>query len=246
MIRDLDLLVPPGRKDRATAVLGELGYAVIAEYEPGHNALADFARPHDPGAVDLHLELIEFPCLLSAAEVWERAQEVEADGIRFLAPAPTDHALHHLLHAQIHYLGNFYRSTIELRQLYECSVLINTRKEIDWAMIVERFARYRLQTALESYVLGARELFEARWPLPSGPSRAAFRHWQACRRHLCRPWLTALEVPVANVRSSFAWHRMAHLYGEQGSLVARQLRHAMRFLRKKSTRTAFGKLFRVN
>jgi Uncharacterised nucleotidyltransferase len=245
MIRDLDILVPAVQLGRAAHALSALGYAAIARYEAGHNAYGDFARPHDPGAVDLHVELVEMPYLLPAAEVWARASRKEAaPGAAFFAPAPTDMALHHLLHAQVHHLGNFYRGVLELRQVHEFALLIERCAGVDWGAIHGRLAEHRLDVVLESYALAARRLFACRWPLPRPPSDRAVRQ---CQRGLIRlfwPTLATIEIPLANIRSAFAWHRMQNLYAT-GSLAARRLRHAVQFIRKTAARDAMGRLFRM-
>jgi len=246
MIRDLDVLVPAGQVGDATRALLSLGYAAITRYEAGHNAYGDFARPHDPGAVDLHLELVEMPYLLPAAEVWTRATRRKVvSGAEFSEPAPADAALHHLLHAQLHHLGNFYRGVFELRQVHEFALLIERRRDIDWTAIHARLAGHRLDLVLESYALAARQLFDCNWPLPQPPSARAAAQ---CRRgliRLCWPMLATLEAPLANIRSAFAWHRMQNLYAA-GSLAGRRLQHAAQFMRKMPARNAIGRLFRVH
>ena len=246
MIRDIDILVPAVQLDCAIRALRGLGYGAITRYEAGHNAYGDFARPNDPGAVDLHVELVEMPYLLPAAEVWKRARRIEAaPGAAFFAPAPTDAALHHLLHAQVHHRGNFYRGALELRQVHEFALLVDHCGEIDWAAIHARLAGHRLDLVVESYALVAQRLFGCRWPLPHPPSTRAARQ---CQRGLIRlrwPALAAVGIPLGNIRSAFAWHRMQNLY-MTGSLAARRLRHAAQFLRKTAARDAVGRLFRAH
>lgn len=245
MIRDIDVLVAAEQIPCAVEALGRLGYRLIARYEAGHNAYGDFARPHDPGAVDLHTELVEVPYLLPAADVRTRARPVNAAAdATFLAPAPTDAALHHLLHAQIHHLGNFYRGVIELRQLHEFALLIDRERGIDWSAIHEHLARHRLGVALESYAVAAQHLFDCRWPLPAPPSRGAALQCQRSLLYLWWPGLARLGIPLANVRSAFAWHRMRQLYAG-GPLSARWWRHAAQFMRKTPPRDVLGRLFRT-
>lgn len=246
MLRDVDILVPAPQVGRTVEALARLGYEPIARYEPGHNAYGDFARPHDAGAVDLHIELVETPYLLPAADAWRRALACEAaPGIFFAAPHPSDMALHHLLHAQIHYTGNFYRGVLELRQLHEFARLVDHWPDIDWGAIAARLARHRLAVSLESYTLAARRLFGCRWPLPAPPSKRASIHCRRCLVQLRRPFLARIGTPLANVRAAFAWHRMSHLYRGGQPVMFRRLRHAAQFLHKASTRAAFGRVFRT-
>lgn len=246
MIRDIDVLVAADEVELAARTLQQLGYDTIARYEAGHNAYGDFARPHDPGAIDLHTDLVEMPYLLPAAEVWKRSRRVDAaPGAAFLAPAPTDMALHHLLHAQIHYLGNFYRGVVELRQVYEFATLVDRRADIDWPAVEERLGRHRLGTALESYALTAQRLFGCRWPLPHPPSRRAASHSRRCLLQLCWPALVTLGTPLANIRAAFAWHRMNYLYGQDRGRGSRRLRHAWQFIHKKPAGHVIGRVFRA-
>jgi len=245
MLRDIDVLVPSGCEDNAAIVLQRLGYRLATKYEVGHNAYGDFERPHDPGAVDLHVELIETPHLLAARDVWGRARKVAYADSEFYAPSATDAVLHHLLHAQIHYLGNFYRGILELRQVYEFAQLLRRSADVDWPEIAQRFEGHGLAVALESHALAALRLFGAPWPLPRPPSRRAVAHFHRCMLQLRMPTLTWVSVPFANIRAAFATHRVSNLYGGEGSRVALTVRHALRYLQKKTARDAVGRLFRV-
>ena len=245
MIRDLDVLVPDRLRPQTTDVLQALGYRVATKYEAGHNAYADFARPNDPGAVDLHVEIIEMPHLLSAAEVWSRAGLLTADGARFWAPSDTDIVLHHLLHAQIHYLGNFYRGILDLRQVYEFSLFLSGAANVDWAVVAARFARHRLETVLDSYILIAQELFGGRWPLARPASAAGRLHCRRCVVQLHHPALASLLVPYANIRAAFAWHRMNQVRGDRGTVTVARLMHAAQYLRKKAAWAVVRRVLRT-
>lgn len=242
MIRDLDVLIPPDLGPQACDALAGLGYRIAARYDAGHNAYGDFTRPNDPGAVDLHFELIEMPYLLSASEVWSRARPVVAGGVRFWAPSPTDMVLHHLLHAQIHYLGNFYRGVVELRQLYEFALFVRHYEDVDWAFIAERFSRHRLDAALQSYMLAAQRLFDSPWRLRRSASWGAKAHCRRCLVQLQYPGMARLGVPFANIRAAFAWHRINHFYGRQRPVAMARLTHAARYIGKK---TAWNVVLRV-
>lgn len=247
MIRDVDILVSPETVGTTIGVLRRLGYIAAVRYEPGHNAYGEFTRRHDPGAVDLHLELVEAPYLLPACEVWRRVTVVEAmPDAAFFVPAPADMALHHVLHAQVHHLGNFYRGALELRQLYEFAVLVERSSDIDWDAMHERLARRRLGIVLESYALAARHLFGCRWPLAQAPSKRANFHCRRCLVQLCWPSITWAGIPLANLWAAFAWHRMEHLYARGRSVMIRRLHHAAQFIRKKPARAAIGRLFRAH
>jgi hypothetical protein len=249
MLRDLDVLVPASAAHDAVRALQSLGYGAKTLYEAGHNAIGDFTREHDPGAVDLHVEIIDSPYLLPARDVWQRARAVQIvqDGAaKFFIPSPTDSVLHHLLHAQIHYLGNFYRGLLELRQIYEFVTMVRHYGDaIDWRFCIDRLVRHRLETPLQSYALAASRLFDLPWPLPSRPGAAAQLHYRRCLAQLAVPALGQIVVPVANIRAAFAWHRMNGLHPLDGPLPVQRFRHASQFLRKKTAHSFIGRLFRV-
>ncbi len=245
MIGDLDILVQAPEASRAVEVLQRLGYRVEVEYHPIQHAVGEFVRDSGPGAIDLHVELLDAEYLMPAAPVWTRARAIERDGISFFVPSPTDMILHNLLHTQIHHGANFYRGVVELRQLYEFATLARRHAmAIDWDEIALHLARYRLATLLNSYALLAGWLCGLAWPLRGAPSRLARAHASVCRLGLYWPALHALAGPWANLRFAFAGHRMTDLYPQRRSLVARRLHHAGQFLRKSSARELVGRLFR--
>lgn len=247
MFRDLDVLVPPEAMGSAIAVLEGLGYNAETRYQPVQHAYAEFVRENDPGAVDLHVELIDAHYILPHDEIWQRAETLDVDGVRFHVPSPTDRILHNFLHAEIHHLGNYYRGALKLQQVYDFTLLARrSASEIDWRLIEERMSHHRLDTALQSYALAASTLFGLPWPLSIPASLAARLHFQRCIAQLCMPALERAMVPWANLRGAFASHRMNALYAEtRESLLARQLHHAIGFIRKSSAKAVLNRLFRM-
>ena len=212
MIGDLDILVQAPEASPAVEVLQRLGYRIEVEYHPIQHAVGEFVRDSGPGAIDLHVELLDAEYLMPAAPVWTRARAIERDGISFFVPSPTDMILHNLLHTQIHHGTNFYRGVVELRQLYEFATLARRHAAaIDWDEIALRLARYRLGTLLNSYALLADWFCGLTWPLRVAPSRLARAHAAICRLELYWPALRALAGPWANLRFAFAGHRMTDL-----------------------------------
>lgn len=246
MIRDLDVLVPAAAGRTAVGVLHALGYSTATRYPEGHHAYGDFVRPGDAGAVDLHFEPLDAAHLLAASEVWDRADPIAAGRTEVQAPSPTDWLMHTLLHAQIHHLGNFYRGVIELRQLLEFAQL--TRRygdRIDWAFIERRLECYRLTVPLHAYALAAERLLGLRWPLSGRPASGAGLQYRRCMAQISWPFLGRLAIPIGNIRSSFAWHRMRALYGSDLRTLHPILRHIAQYLRKSDSSAAFNRLFRT-
>src|SRR5262245_37704205 len=248
IMRDLDILVPAGSRADAIVVLERLGYRLARQYAAAHHEFGDFARPGDPGSVDLHTELVDPSYVLPAGEVWRRGQAVEIDGVRYMALSATDRIMHNLLHAQIHYLGDFYRGELKLQQVYELAALAHCfGPSVDWPFVRQRLSAHRLTTALESYLLAAHHLFGLVWPLTSPPSLAARWHYRRCEVQMAVPPLRWIGVPWGNLRGAFAWHRMHALYGGVGGgPLAWRCRHVLQYLRKIGIGATLGRLLRVD
>ncbi|HLT76487.1 MAG TPA: nucleotidyltransferase family protein [Ferrovibrio sp.] len=246
MMRDLDFQIPREQADAAFAVLQQLGYAAIARYPDGHHACGDFARAGDPGAVDLHFELIDAAYLLPAAGLRQRASLLQVDGAEFLVPAPTDLLLHVLLHAQIHYTGQFYHGRIELRQLLDYALIARRfDAEIDWDFIARHLRRHRLALPLQAYALAAEKLLGLPSRLPLRRPVTARLHYELCLLRIAWPRLDALLRPAGNLCAAFARYRMDGLYGRRSPLLLRRLRHALRFLRKSDPGATLQRLFKA-
>jgi hypothetical protein len=246
MMRDLDLLVAAGSRADAIAVLQQLGYRLARQHAADHHAVGDFARPNDPGSVDLHTELIDPSHVLPASEVWRRAEPRQTGGVRYVSPCATDRIMHNLLHAQIHHLGNFYRGELQLQQVYELVALARYfGPAVDWRFVQQRMRTHRLTTALESYLLAAHHLFGLEWPLSGPPNLGARLHYLRCWAQFGTRPLQWMGVPWGNLRSAFAWHRMHALHGDTGGPLRWRCRHLLQYLRKKGPGATLGRLLRM-
>jgi hypothetical protein len=188
---------------------------------------------------------------LPASEVWSRAEPREADGeagsVRYFAPCGTDRIMHNLLHAQIHYLGNFYRGELQVQQLYELAALARRfGPAVDWPFVQRRMGAHRLTTALESYLLAAHRLFGLEWPLASPPSSGARLNCLRCEVQFGVRPLRWLAIPWGNLRGAFAWHRMHALHGDAGGPLRWRCRHVLQYLRKKGLGATLGRLLRAH
>lgn len=238
MVRDIDILIRPQALEPALATLEALGYRVLVRYNDDQHAYAEFGRDGDPCAVDLHLEIVDVPHVLSARDVWPRARSLSLDGIPFYAPSPTDALLHHLIHAQIHYRGGHYWAAVELRQLVEFAMLVRRcGAEIDWPRVQGVFERQGLGIALQSYALIAQRLLDLPWPLTEPPTLAASLHATRAIAQLRFPLLKSALVPWSNLRAAFAHHRLNALYPQLESQWGRMARHLFQFLRKTDPRS---------
>lgn len=246
MMRDLDILVSRDVADEATSALMSLGYQVVNKYPDDHHAIGDFGRPTDPGSIDLHAELIDPWYILPAAEVRESAVALEHPTLQALAPSATYRILHHLLHAQIHHLGQFYLGELKLNQLYEFAVICkHSGGSIDWQFVNSRLAEYGLKTALHSYLAAAQRLFGVSWPPYVIPGLAGRQHFQRCLLQFDHPPLGRLLTPWGNLRGSLAVHRMRALYGNNRPLPLSRLRHAWHFWARHSIDQFLARMFRM-
>lgn len=246
MLRDIDLLVRPQDLSATLDTLHGLGYRVATRFPDGHHAHADLRRPGDPATVDLHVELVDPRHVLPASEVWDRSERQIYDGVTYRVPCPTDFVLHNVLHAQIHFLGNFYRGVLDLHQLYDLAVAMRRfHTTIDWPFIEGRLRAHHLQSPLQTYVLAASRLFGAPWPLAARPGAATHLFYAQCLVGLVAPVLNLAIMPIGNLRGALAWHRMRGLYGETAPLIGLQISHAWHFLRKSNTRGIVHRVFRT-
>lgn len=246
MMRDLDILVPAGSRDDSIAVLERLGYRLVQQYAAGHHAYGDFARPNDPGSVDLHTELVDPSHVLPASEVWGRAELKESDGVRFFSPCATDRIMHNLLHAQIHYLGNFYRGELQVQQAHELVALArHFGPAVNWHFVQQRLRTHHLTTALDSYLLAAHSLLGLDWPLSRPPGWRARLNYLRCEVQFGTRSLQWIGVPWGNLRGALAWHRMHALHGDTGGPLSWRCRHVLRYLQKKGIGATLERLRRV-
>lgn len=246
MTRDLDVLVPRSASRIAVAALRRLGYAEATRFPDGHHAYGDFTRPGDPGAVDLHFELIDANYLLAADDVIRRARIVRIGAAETLVPSPTDQLLHTFLHAQIHHLAQFYRGVFELRQLDDFARQTRFHlARIDWQFIERRMARHRLEAPLHAFAHAANRHLGLPWPLRAPPRVGApLQAWQ-WGLQLRWPGITRITVPLGSIRSALVWHRMQALYGCRFGRVEPVVRHLTQYARKADRQTVVERLFRT-
>jgi hypothetical protein len=246
MMRDLDLLVARDAASLATSALKSIGYDIVNKYPDDHHAIADFGRPTDPGSVDLHAELIDPWYILPAAEVRDRALALRHPDVQALVPSPTHRVLHHLLHAQIHHLGQFYLGELKLNQLYEFAVICkHSGGSIDWPLVTGRLSEYGLETMLHSYLAAAQRLFGLSCPPNVIPGAAGRHHFRWCLLQLGHPQLGRSMAPWGNLCGSLAVHRMRALYGHTRSLPLSRVRHAWRFWTHHSIDELLARMFRT-
>jgi len=247
MLRDIDIMVRPQDLSLALDTLDTLGYRIDQRFPAGHHAHAELRRPHDPAALDLHVELVDPKHVLGAPEVWERAERHEHDGVTWFAPCPTHFVLHNILHAQVHFLGDFYRGVLDLHQLYDLAIAMRRfGAAIDWPYIEARLRTHHLQRPLQTYLLAAKFFFGAPWPLAVRPDAVSQLFLAQCVIGLLAPQVPVALAPLGNIRGALAWHRMRGLYGERVPLLGLRAVHAWHFVRKSKARVIARRVFRTH
>lgn len=169
---DLDVLVPPGRREEAVRILQTL------DYKYGESGL-DVNRDHllrlDPNQelalplrlrtstvlVEVHsqLECCEplFPVLVE--EFWSRSIFVDLNGLRVQTLCPEDFLFHVCMH-----LSRHHRFEKGLLPLVDLKLLLESRLDWDWSGIVERSLRCGYTPWMFHTLEAARDLLGASVP----------------------------------------------------------------------------------
>lgn len=147
---DLDLLVRPDDRLRADACLQALGYTRFDDehswsFDVEHDGAAAYDGPSGV-RVDLHWRLLTEPRYVwnaAAADVWARARTVAVDGVSALALEPVDLLLYLAAHFGAHHglAGLLWSRDIAL-------LLERAGEALDWAVVVERAAQWRVRRAV--------------------------------------------------------------------------------------------------
>ena len=247
MLRDIDVMVRPHDVPKTLDTLAAIGYRIDQRFPAGHHAHAELRRAHDPATLDLHTELVDPKHVLGAKEVWERAERQSHDGVSWFSPSPTDFVFHNVLHAQVHFLGDFYRGVLDLHQLYDLTIAMRRYgAAIDWPFLEARLRAHHLHRPLQTYLLAAQFFFGAPWPLAKPPGAISRLFLAQCVIGLVAPQVPVLLAPLGNIRGALAWHRMRGLYGEKIPLLGLQAVHAWHFLRKSKARVIARRVFRTH
>jgi len=146
---DLDLLVPPGRREEAVLILRTLGYeypeSVLAmQREPNRrlSQVKEFVLPlrlrASPVLLELHsqLECSEPLFPMSIEEYWSRSVLVDLKGLTVRTLCPEDFLFHLCLHQSC-----WHRFKKGLLPLVDLKLLLDSRPDWNWAGIAERSLR---------------------------------------------------------------------------------------------------------
>jgi hypothetical protein len=169
---DLDLLVPPGKREEAVLILRTLGYeypeGVLARHRDPNRRLSqvkEFAPPLQLRAsavlVEIHsqLECSEPLFPMPVQEFWSRSILVDLKGLTVRTLCPEDFLFHLCLHQSC-----WHRFNKGLLPLVDLKLLLDLRRDWNWAGIAERSLRGGCATWMYLTLEVARDLVGA--PVP--------------------------------------------------------------------------------
>jgi hypothetical protein len=169
---DLDLLVPPDKKESASRVLRTLGYDYPESALATHRDLIWRLGPNQEYVPPLRLRgskvLLEVHSQLDCSdpvfpmpvdEFWSRSIVVDLKGLEVRTLCPEDFLFHVCLHQ-----SRSHRFEKGLLPLVDVKLLLDSRSDWNWAQIVERSLRSGCATWMYLTLEVARDLVGARVP----------------------------------------------------------------------------------
>jgi Uncharacterised nucleotidyltransferase len=159
---DLDLLIRRERLPAADSLLQALGYARLAdahswEFDLAYDRATLYESP-DGVQVDLHWSLLSDPRFVwsesAGLEVWDRAVKIRIDEQAALGLCPEDLLLYLATHLAVHH------GLSGLLWYWDLALLLERwGGRLDWSMVLERAARWRVRRALGFALLGCEAFF---------------------------------------------------------------------------------------
>jgi hypothetical protein len=216
LMGDIDVLVDDTKMKDSRDALSMCGYRQHRERRPLVERSGDLAQVHEPYhdspffpeeagvSVELHFALSwpAFAALLPASDALRRATPVSTGEMEFSVLAPTDRAVHHVVHAQLHHAGAG-RGIDNLRRLLDLAVLVDAfGHEIDWTNVEDRFATNGHAGVLADYLAYLAALLGRRVPARISDFEMVMAHLRASIEAPAKPRET-----VGAIASEY-WRRL--------------------------------------
>lgn len=165
-IGDIDLLLRQEQLEQAVQCLIADGYRSFSDHLPEVQSDATVMR-HLTGLVkegspmvELHWHIAkQHPPNYDVDELWQRAQTVTINAIRYLTLAPEDLLLHLCVHASYQHQFAF-----DLRSLWDIRQVCKTYPDLGWNAIFERTHRWRAERGVFASLHLAAEMIAAAIP----------------------------------------------------------------------------------
>ena len=239
---DLDLLVPPGKREDAICVLRKLGYeypeSLLATHRDhiwrlGPNQ--EFAPPlrlrSSSVLLEVHsqLECSEPAFPISAHELWCRSVAVDLRGLRVRTLCPEDFLFHLCLHQSRHH-----RFEKGLLPLVDLKLLLESRSDWNWAGIAERSLRCGFANWMYLTLEAARDLVGAPVPdsflhaLPSPRDLSQLRRLAEEQVWSARAKRDLIPMFLPTLFAERSWQNRARMFVTRMRLVSQGELHSER------------------
>lgn len=196
MMSDLDVLVRPQEIGAALDALSGAGFGLLRRYDgPSAHVIAEFARPQDPGLIDLHQRPPGPPGLADAPDLNARRSSVTIAGGAAWVPDAAAQILYLILHDQFHD-GDYWRGGFDLRHAADIARLAPGLTAGDWAWLQAACQTRLVRAAMNAQLLAAQDMFGGDFVVRPGTraTRTVARWRLQSRRPALRRVLAALAL----------------------------------------------------
>jgi hypothetical protein len=234
-MRDIDLLIHPGKSAQAMGALIADGYIADQRPIPLDQHLPELWRGGCPSAVELHIESLSFSArnYLPTDHVWRQAvRSTTTEGEYFTLPLEGQ-LLYAVLSSQISDRHHVQR-VLDLKSVWEFAMLARDVSEQDWNRLADDGARRGYADVLASVLLQAVQLFGAALPLAMAVSPTARVHAFVTLENATVPeWRRRLRFLTDQLTFAFARDTLAARYrvDPRDVGVATRARHLLFLLR---------------
>lgn len=239
---DIDILVPEEQQALAVKILDDNGYLEddvdLKIDAQGHYHATPVKHPDSVCYIEIHraAQKTSLLTLLPTAELWDRAIPLALnEELSVKQLSPEDQIVLSIVHSQLAD-GGFEDKQIELRQLYDFTLLANRHNnELDWVAITERFSQSDELSAYYGLLNHANRLLGYEYPMPSQYADASTKHYTQCMSNLLQMDSEDKRVSsVLRVLKGYSKETIMDLYGSTDfvSIMKARLRHFIRHVKK--------------